>query len=306
MYQSGKELNSTLISNAIYNNGYSPILPGMQSVGFRTNQMLYRENFTLHSVADHFFINSMHTRNDSQSVYSIVNYLNDSGVVMVSMNGNNDISSEAIGLSQGAPIDLELGNAIVKRRSIRYFTGDLISFDYLSTILRAANGISSKGLVPLSSGGEAEFSFRTHSSAGALYPVDLYLAVINVGGLNPGIYRFCPKQDVLIKITEETSSKKLFHATASSENSVSLFNANVIMLFVMTPWKSMRKYGPRGLRFAFHESGAIAQNIHLSCVALGLGSMDYASFYEDEVNELLELDGISQSFTHAVVIGCHG
>jgi SagB-type dehydrogenase family enzyme len=65
----------------------------------------------------------------------------------------------------------------------------------------------------------------------------------------------------------------------------------------------MRKYGNRGLRFLFLEAGAMAQNIHLACEALGLGSFDCASVYDDEVHEALGIDGLHESLLHTVIIG---
>ena len=79
--------------------------------------------------------------------------------------------------------------------------------------------------------------------------------------------------------------------------------AGVQLIFVISPWRSMRKYGPRGLRFAFQEAGAIAQQINLICTALGLASVESSSFYENELNEALKLDGIFETATHTMTVG---
>jgi nitroreductase len=47
----------------------------------------------------------------------------------------------------------------------------------------------------------------------------------------------------------------------------------------------------------------MAQNIHIATAALGLGSVDCASFYDDDVHALLRADGVHEALIHAVVVG---
>jgi SagB-type dehydrogenase family enzyme len=79
--------------------------------------------------------------------------------------------------------------------------------------------------------------------------------------------------------------------------------AACVFLLVGRPWRSMRKYGDRGMRYVFLEAGAIAEHIHLTATALGLGSVDCGSFYDDEAHESLEVDGVYEALIHAVFLG---
>ncbi len=296
--------NVSLMSAVIFNNVYTAVVPWIKSIGFHTNQSAYRERSTLNSQAEIYLTNSTHRRNDSQSSYSILNYLGDAGVNSVALNGHEDNSEFfKINLPEGAPIDLALGEALANRRSIRQFTGDSVEFDYLATVLRAGGGISSTADSQLTSGGSVKFSFRTYPSAGALYPVSLYVAAINVNDLSKGIYRYHPSSDALLKISDKDACENLLKLSAISDDTISLLQASFVILLVIKPWKSMRKYGDRGLRFNFMESGMISQNINLAATALGLGGVDCASFYEEEVNELLHLDGVLETFVHAIILG---
>lgn len=90
------------------------------------------------------------------------------------------------------------------------------------------------------------------------------------------------------------------------DENISCKYSNVIFLLVARPWKTMRKYGDRGLRFVFHETGAISQNIHLAVTGLGLGSVDCASICDDEMHEVLGFDGNFQTVTHTIVVGASG
>jgi SagB-type dehydrogenase family enzyme len=49
------------------------------------------------------------------------------------------------------------------------------------------------------------------------------------------------------------------------------------------------KYGERGVRYVWQESGHAAQNIYLQAVALGLGNVVVGAFHDAEVERILEL-----------------
>ncbi|MGB9893998.1 MAG: nitroreductase family protein, partial [Candidatus Saccharicenans sp.] len=81
-----------------------------------------------------------------------------------------------------------LWKAVNKRRSVREFQLKPVSLSALSQILWAAQGISLK--LP-------DFSLRTTPSAGALYPIEIYVCVRAVEKLNPGLYHFLPAAQAL-------------------------------------------------------------------------------------------------------------
>lgn len=298
-----KKLNAN-IGIAIYENSYNAIIPWIKSIGLHTYQMRYRARSLLESCAETFLANSMHTRNNQQDSYSITPYLSDSGINMIALNGNEDFSSlEQVPLPKGIELPLPLGKALFDRRSIRRFKDNAISLDYLATLLSAACGKASTIGVPMVDGTEVNFSFRTYPSAGGLYPIDIYLLAQKVDGLNQGVYKYSSNKHALFKILNDQVNKNITELSAAENEQANLEEASVVILLVMRPWKSMRKYGERGLRFAFYEVGAISQNMHLVATALDLGSVDYASFYEDEINALLGLSGVLELFSHAILIG---
>jgi len=132
------------------------------------------------------------------------------------------------------------------------FTGDRIGLDYLSSILRAAAGVTAEADVSLMSGGEVKMHFRTAPSAGGLYPVDLYFAAVNVEGLPFGVYRYSSKQDRLFPVLlGQDAIDALLKTCAMPEEMISCSRSNVLLFLIAKPWKSMRKYGNRGLKFIF-------------------------------------------------------
>jgi SagB-type dehydrogenase family enzyme len=54
------------------------------------------------------------------------------------------------------------------------------------------------------------------------------------------------------------------------------------------------KYGERGVRYVWQETGHAAQNIYLQAVALGLGNVVVGGFYDAEVQRILELSDLEK------------
>lgn len=296
---------SVNINSAVLANGYRISIPWIRSMGFQTHSLKQgNEDHFMSRLALDFLVNSRISRNDPEAENSIDMYLDDGGLVLVGLNGDENPDEEHITLPVGPTLDLSLGHALSSRRSVRNYTGDSIDWSYLATLLRAAGGISAEETIPLKSGGTAKICYRTVPSGGSLYPIDILVAVVNVRGLAKGIYRYSPKLDALfLEFEGKEKIDRLFQSCAMSEEALSCSRSNAIFLLMGHPWKSMRKYGARGLRFMFHEAGGISQNLHLAAKALGLGSVDCASFYENDVHSLLEIDGIQDVFLHSVILG---
>jgi SagB-type dehydrogenase family enzyme len=148
--------------------------------------------------------------------------------------------------------------------------------------------------------------FRTAPSGGGLYPIDVYAVSLRVTDLERGVYRYDPLSDSLVQVGGRVDVDKVLSAFAVPEELVTLAQAAAIFLLIGHPWRSMRKYGSRGARFLLIEAGAIAQNIGLTTEALGFGSVDCASVYDDEVHEAIRIDGLYEILLHTVIVGCPG
>jgi SagB-type dehydrogenase family enzyme len=207
-------------------------------------------------------------------------------------------------LPESVPLRMDLGDAIRQRRSHRLYTGDPLPLDYLATVVRCAVGYTGQAEVDLASGAQVTLNFRATPSGGRLLPVQLYIAVLNVTRLQKGLYSYDPLNDCLHQVGARPVVDKLLSAFATSEELLSVSRASALLLLTAKPWRTMRKYGPRGMRLVFMEAGYIAQNIHLAATALGFGTVDCASIYDDEADEALSLDGTFETLVHAVVIGC--
>lgn len=297
--------NEQLLNQIQATNGYGFLSPWVKSLGVSTHSFKY-VNPTINRVSEatNFLINSFLTKGEIETFTSIGNYLSDIGVQMISHMGEEETGNyPKQSLGEGSPLHLELGEVIEQRRTVRFFSGDKIEKPCLASIIRAAAGITCEAEMALQSGDRVTLNLRSVPSAGGLYPVDLYLVIINVQGIKKGIYRYHPPEDVLLQIGGEEDIGRITESFCLAGDQAGLNKVSCICLLSIHPWKTMKKYGARGLRFALHEVGGISQNIHLAAVSLGLGAMDCASFYEDEVNKIIKLDGEFQTVVHTILLG---
>jgi SagB-type dehydrogenase family enzyme len=175
------------------------------------------------------------------------------------------------------------------RRSVREFKDEFITKSELSQLLWAAQGITHQ-----------EFGFRTAPSAGALYPVETYLGINSVDDVDPGIYHYSVETHELDLLVSGDFSIRIAHAALDQGI---VYHANVVFIWTAIFQRSKWKYKQRAYRYVYLDAGHIAQNVALAAVAMNLGSCQVGALYDDEVNELLGLDGTDESVIYMTIIG---
>lgn len=169
---------------------------------------------------------------------------------------------------------ISLEESILKRRSIRRYKDEPLTINEVSQLMWAAQGITdSRGL-------------RTAPSAGALYPLEIYVVVGNVDGLSPGIYKYKPQEHELLLIKEGDNRGNLSNA-ALGQGTVE--NGAIAIVISAVYERTTSKYGDRGIRYVHMEVGHVGQNISLQAVSLGLGTVVVGAFYDNEVSRIMEM-----------------
>jgi SagB-type dehydrogenase family enzyme len=171
--------------------------------------------------------------------------------------------------------DITLETALFKRRSIREYKHHVLTISELSQLLWAAQGINDK-----------KNKYRTAPSAGALYPLEIYILNGNIKGMDKGIYKFRPISHDLIRTAMQAEMRKLSEAALYQEWMV---NASMILVITADYQRTMKWYGQRGRQYVLMEAGHAAQNIHLQSVALDLGTVVIGAFDDDLVSGCLDL-----------------
>jgi len=173
---------------------------------------------------------------------------------------------------------MSLEEAIYVRRSRRSWKKDVkIPLRHIAQILWAAQGITNW-----------EEGFRAAPSAGATYPLELYVVVKKGGveGLDRGVYHYDPYKHCLVKTLDMDVTYELMEASLGQ---YWVGTAPVNLVIAAEYARTTRFYGDRGYRYVHMEVGHVGQNVYLQAEALGLGTVAIGAFYDNEVRKILGL-----------------
>ncbi|MFH0772647.1 MAG: SagB/ThcOx family dehydrogenase [Candidatus Omnitrophota bacterium] len=164
---------------------------------------------------------------------------------------------------------------LLERRSVRDYKDEALTLAEVSQLLWAAQGITDKAN-----------GLRTAPSAGALYPLEIYLVSGKVTGLPAGLYKYKPRGHELEKIADGDKRAGLSKA-AYGQSSVS--QASVVIAISAVYERITGKYGQRGIRYTDMEAGHAGENVALQAIALNLGTVMVGAFNDDDVKKVLAL-----------------
>ncbi|MBU7032940.1 MAG: SagB/ThcOx family dehydrogenase [Theionarchaea archaeon] len=171
--------------------------------------------------------------------------------------------------------DMSVEEAIRLRRSVRDFSDHSLTISHISQLLWSGQGIT-------------EAFKRAAPSAGATYPLTLYLIVGEGGveGIPHGIYEYIPDSHSLICMKEGDFRSGIASACL---NQTFIAKAPVSIVIAADYERTTRRYGERGIRYVHMEAGHVGENIYLQAVALHLGTVVVGAFQDDELHHVLGL-----------------
>jgi SagB-type dehydrogenase family enzyme len=177
--------------------------------------------------------------------------------------------------------------ALATRRSLRGFKDESLSLAALSQLVWAAQGITEKMDAPPGwSWGTWQGGKRTAPSAGALYPLEVYVVASKIDGLKPAVYHYQVLTHELQMVVPEDKRSAL--ASAAFEQKW-LEQAPCLFVVGAVYARTAAKYGERAQRYVHIEVGHAVENICLQAVALKLGATMVGAFKDEEVKKVLEL-----------------
>ncbi len=179
------------------------------------------------------------------------------------------------------------------RRSRRNFTYDPMKREELSQLLWAAAGIT---------GDASGLPLRTVPSAGGLYPIETYVAVNRVHGMEPGIYHFFPPGNTLELLRKGDYSKAVAHAALDQKMAST---AAVVFIWTAVMERAKWKYRQRAYRYVYLDAGHVGQNLALAAEGMGLGCCAIGALYDEEVNELVGADGEEETVVYMTCVGAY-
>lgn len=177
--------------------------------------------------------------------------------------------SEIIKLSEpNTTGSMSLEQAITVRRSRRHFLPKPLTLEQIGQLAWAAQGQDSGS------------RYRTTPSAGATYPLELF--VIS----DKGMFRYLPDKHSLEKLTDRDLRAPLTSAAWEQEF---IRAAPLTLVFTAQFTRTTGRYDKRGVRYVYMEAGHAAQNVHLQAETLGLGSVAVGAFDDASVSKVLSL-----------------
>jgi len=183
--------------------------------------------------------------------------------------------------------EMSLERTIAMRRTVRSFDGRMLSLRQVSQLLWSAQGITGAAGVK-----------RAAPSAGALYPMDLYMAAGagSVEGLDAGVYHYKPERHS-ISLGRETDPRREVAEASLSQTWMAQAPLNLVITAEYS--RITPKYRQRGLRYAMIEAGHIGQDIFLQAQALSLAAGIVGAF-DDE--KLIRVLGIKETHEPLLVM----
>lgn len=187
-----------------------------------------------------------------------------------------------------------LQETVESRRSVDRFGSNPLGISELSYILALGNGITA------STGHGRQRPLRAAPSAGALYPIEIYVAVSRVQGIAPGIYHYDVRGHRLEQMADQDLAPEL--GRASSYDHLFTTSSATVMLTGMLG-RTQIKYQERAYRFMLLEAGHTAENILLAAASLDLAATPVGGFIDDEVAVLLDIDGVDEVVLELIPVG---
>ncbi len=180
---------------------------------------------------------------------------------------------------------------VARRRSVREYRQEDLGEEDLFLLLWATQGVTQPGRLP----------FRATPSAGALYPLETYIAANRVSGLEAGLYYWELPEERLVRLYADGRIASRIAAACLDQSMCA--EAQCVFVWTAVFARTRSKYGERGLRYIYMDAGHVGQNLQLAATALGLGSCNVGALFDDEVNELLGVDGLGESVLYATAVG---
>ncbi|OLS03079.1 SagB/ThcOx family dehydrogenase [Tissierella creatinophila] len=188
----------------------------------------------------------------------------------------------------------DIMEAILDRKSHRVYKDEAISLEelsYLLTMTQKVKEIKGNNYVGL----------RPVPSAGGRHPFETYLAVLNVEGLKKGIYRYLPLEHKLLFIKEHDELNEKITIGANRQKFAG--KSAVTFVWSCVPYRTEWRYADRSYKIMLLDAGHICQALYLACETIGLGTCAIASYSQELIDNLIDVDGENEFTVYLSPVG---
>lgn len=195
-------------------------------------------------------------------------------------------------ISRGIIRTPDLLDCIARRRSHRTFKDEPLSLAELSFLLWATQGVRTTA-------GRAVL--RNVPSAGNRHPLDAWLAVFNVEGLESGLYRYLPLGHQLVLESLPEGLAERLAVACYGQTFVS--KSAVCFLWTVVPYRTEWRYLARQHKAILEDAGHVCQNLYLAAEAIGCGTCAIGAYVQEECDALLGVDGEDEFTLYIAPVG---
>ncbi|HVP57143.1 MAG TPA: SagB/ThcOx family dehydrogenase [bacterium] len=187
----------------------------------------------------------------------------------------------------------DLAAAIANRCSRRSYRREPLTLEGLSFLLWATQGVRGKVT--------AGHAYRNVPSGGCRHALETYLAVLNVTGLEQGVYRYLPLSHQLVfEFAEASLEARLVEATLGQ---AFVAKAAVTFVWAAIPYRMEWRYSLAAHKVIAIDAGHVCQNLYLACEAIGAGTCAIAAYDQEALDRLLRLDGTDEFVIYLAPVG---
>jgi len=186
-------------------------------------------------------------------------------------------------------------DALANRESRRIYTDDPIAIHELAFLLWATQGV--RGLIR-----DGLVTLRTVPSGGGMHPFETYVAVHNVSGIEPGLYRYLAieHQLLLCRAAPDGLGAQL---TEIANGQAYVGNGAATFIWAVRPYRTEYRYGDDSLKDILISCGHICQNLYIACEALGLGTCATVAYQQEALDAFIGVDGKDEIALYLAPVG---
>jgi len=193
-----------------------------------------------------------------------------------------------------AGVRVALDTLLFSRQSTRKYATDAVSLETLSALLYWGFG-----KLHAHSNNNSDSQQRPHPSGGAKYPIEVYLIILNVEGVQSGVYHYNVPNHTLEKLPQELDLGILKNAYQYSF----VAEAGVLVCLTAIKGRSIGTYGALSYKLELIEAGHVGQNFYLATHALGLGCCGLAAGDTATMHDMIGLDGGNEHLVYTIAVG---
>lgn len=191
------------------------------------------------------------------------------------------------------------------RRSHRNFKNEPLNIEELSFLLWATQGMREKSVE-----GGLTYVWRNVPSGGNRHPLETYLSIHDVEGIEPGLYRYLPVDHQLVLEKLDPDLPELVNQGSLNQNSGSarepyyfIKEAAVVFIWTAIPYRSEWRYHKAAAKLVALDAGHVCQNLYIAAGAIGAGTCSVGAYDQSKMNEVVDVDGEDEFVIYMAPVG---